>query len=192
GDFTVVISHVNFELPRRAPPLPPVVGVPHSEITLGRRITDSARRHKLHPQEAKEQSTEMSENRNSTLRWLKNRNDRDHDPNADQILGLDPEGQRKQKHFLVGVQNPKGHQQSEDAARRAHCFGTRIHPQEMGIRDSNCHHSGAHDAKRVALDESSRPPPPPPSPQPPPAQTHPPHTRTTPRRPERPNTRPPS
>src|SRR5208283_4455888 len=90
GDFTVVISHVNFELPRRAPPLPPVVGVPHSEITLGRRITDSARRHKLHPQEAKEQSSEMSENRNSTLRWLKNRNDRDHDPNADPILGLDP------------------------------------------------------------------------------------------------------
>ena len=34
----------------------------------------------------------------------------------------------------------------------------RIHPQEMGIGDSNRHQSSAHNAERVALDESTRPP----------------------------------
>src|ERR1019366_5831773 len=118
---------------------------------------DAARRQELHEQEAEKQSAEMSKNRDSA-RWLKNCNDRDDDPNANQVFGLDPKRQRKQKHFLIGVEKAKSHQQSQNAARRAHRSGFRLHPEEMRIGDSNHYQGGAHDAERVALDESSRPP----------------------------------
>ena len=104
-----MIPHIDLEFSGRAPPLPAVVGVAHAEIAFGRRIADAARRQELHEQKTKEQSAEMSKNRDSALPWIENRNDRYDHPDADQILGLDPEWQRKQEHFLIGIENAEGH-----------------------------------------------------------------------------------
>ena len=73
-NLAVVVSHVNFELSRRAPPLPAVVRISHPEITLRRSVAHSPRRHELHPQEAKEQSAKVSENGDSALPGVKNGN----------------------------------------------------------------------------------------------------------------------
>src|SRR5271165_3790756 len=100
----------------------------------------------------------MSENRDPSLRRFKDRDDRDHNPDANQILSLDPEGQWKQKHFLIGINNSESHQEAKNTSRGTHGFGARVHPQKMGVGDGDCHQSRAHNAERVALYESSWPP----------------------------------
>src|ERR1700686_1471872 len=59
---------------------------------------------------------------------------------------------------MIGVNDPKSHQQSKDTARGADGFGVRAHSKKMSVGDGNCHQGRAHDAEYVALDESSRSP----------------------------------
>src|SRR5208282_3793087 len=100
----------------------------------------------------------MSEDGDSALGWLKDGDDGDDDPDSDEVFRLDPEGQGKEKHFLIGVKNAEGHEQAEDATGSAHGFGAGVHAEEMGIGDGNGYQGSAYDAECIALDESTRTP----------------------------------
>ncbi len=84
--------------------------------------------------------------------------DGDYDPDADQVLGFDRKGQRKQHHFLIGIENAEGHEQSEDATGSANRSHARVHAQEMCVGDGNGHQSGTHYAEQVALEKTARAP----------------------------------
>src|SRR6266852_1290384 len=153
-----MILHIDLEFSRGAPAPPAVVRIPQAEIVLGSCETQPASGQKLDVQETEEQSAQMREIGDPALRWIEDGEDRDRDPDADQVFGLDPERQREHEHFLIGVQNPKGHQQPENTPRRSDGALPLIHSEEMGVGHANRHQSRAHNAKRVALNEATRSP----------------------------------
>jgi hypothetical protein len=58
---TILLAHEHFELARRPPPLPSIVGIPNAEIMFRRAERETALGHELHVQEPEQQSAEMSE-----------------------------------------------------------------------------------------------------------------------------------
>src|ERR1700722_20830867 len=129
--FADVDAHVDFEVAHGTLALPAVIGISDAEITLRGHEANSLRGHEFNPQEAEKQPAKMGEHGDSALRRLEDADDGDDDQNSNHVFGFDREGQRKEKHLLIGVENSKRHHQAKDATGSAQSCSARARAEEV-------------------------------------------------------------
>src|ERR1700722_13626312 len=153
-----MLAHVDFKLLRRPPPLPAVILIAETEISLGRAKHESAGRDELDVEKSEKQSAKVSEVRHSTLRRLEGCNHHNEDNDPDQVFGFDRERKRKEEDLAVAVKHSEGDQQAVDSTRSPDGWNQRRRARQPRVGNPHRYQRCTGNTEKIKFEELARTP----------------------------------